>query len=82
MKESCLLWTKAKDLAQERGFEMSRFCPVDSLCTGEKCTYIDPEPIKSETLGKFYRRLEAHERKVNNNEENLEVEKESLEKDC
>jgi hypothetical protein len=38
----CLLWTEARNLAQERGMEMSEHCPMEGYCAGEKCTFIDP----------------------------------------
>lgn len=39
---NCLLWEKAKVLAQDRGLEMSPTCPVDKLCKGSECTIIRP----------------------------------------
>jgi hypothetical protein len=42
MKDTCILWEKAKDLGQERGFTLSGTCPIDKSCKGEKCIYIAP----------------------------------------
>lgn len=33
--DSCLLWEKAKDLAQDRGFAMTSECPLDKQCKGD-----------------------------------------------
>ena len=41
-KEYCLLWAEARDLAKERGLNMSEQCPMEGYCSGEKCTFIDP----------------------------------------
>lgn len=42
MIESCILWQKAADLANERGLEMTKQCPMVKTCTGEHCVFIDP----------------------------------------
>ena len=40
--EYCLLWIEARDLAIERGLKLSLTCPMEEVCTGEKCIFIDP----------------------------------------
>ena len=40
--KTCLLWTKTADLAKDYGHEMSRNCPMVSVCTGESCIFLDP----------------------------------------
>lgn len=63
--ERCLLWTKTKDIAKDRGFEMSNQCPMDSVCNGERCIYISPESTpENNQLKKFYDKLKAHQTKM------------------
>jgi hypothetical protein len=38
----CELWKKTADLAKDRGFNMSDKCPMISVCSGERCAFIDP----------------------------------------
>jgi hypothetical protein len=40
--EYCLLWAEARNLAMERGLEMSLTCPMEEHCDGKKCVFIDP----------------------------------------
>ena len=40
--KECSLWTKTADLAADRGFHMSRTCPVVEVCKGTRCAFIDP----------------------------------------
>ena len=62
MTERCVLWEKTKDLAQERGFEMSQKCPMDSVCTGERCVFISSDGVNpQQQVEKFYKKLEKHE---------------------
>jgi hypothetical protein len=39
----CLLWQEAKEIAKERGLEMSVMCPMELTCSGEHCVFIDPK---------------------------------------
>jgi len=41
--EYCKLWIEARDLAQDKGLTMSLVCPMDEVCTGEKCVFVDPK---------------------------------------
>jgi len=50
--EYCLLWQEARDLAMEKGLQMSLTCPMDSLCSGEKCVFIDPRKKVHEIIYK------------------------------
>jgi hypothetical protein len=38
----CLLWAEARDIAMERGLKMSLTCPMENVCEGERCAFIDP----------------------------------------
>jgi hypothetical protein len=51
-KEYCLLWAEARDLAKDKGLNMSQNCPMETLCKGEKCTFIDP---KKKVMGIIYK---------------------------
>ena len=41
-KGDCILWQRARDLAESRGFEMIDTCPIDDVCTGAGCVYLAP----------------------------------------
>lgn len=59
-EQGCLLWDRTRDLANERGFEMSVKCPMVDVCDGSRCIYLAaPEPEKKE-IKRFYARLEKH----------------------
>ena len=45
-KKYCMLWHEARNKALERGFDMSPRCPLEDVCTGEKCIFIDPKGKK------------------------------------
>ena len=64
MKDSCVLWQRAKDVAEVRGLEMSRQCPMESICEGTRCTMISPIKLTAESGDKFYIKLQKHEDKV------------------
>ena len=64
MKDSCVLWQRAKDVAEVRGLEMSRQCPMAQVCIGERCTMMTPIKLTAENKDKFYIKLQKHEDKV------------------
>lgn len=59
MKE-CLLWQKARDIAAERGLEMSPRCPLQDVCSGESCIMMEPATGAQDQINKFYSKLEKH----------------------
>jgi len=58
--EPCLLWEQTKDLAKDRGFEMSDKCPMDTVCTGEKCVYLADEETDEDKLTKLREELKNY----------------------
>jgi hypothetical protein len=58
--ESCLLWEKARGVGEPRGLHLDRFCPMEKLCTGETCVFIEPVLRRVNRLSKFYGKLEKH----------------------
>lgn len=61
---NCVLWSKTRVLAQDHGFEMSNLCPMQEVCNGETCVFIEPIKQTADNIGKFYERLEKHQSKV------------------
>jgi hypothetical protein len=59
-RENCLLWVKAAQLAREKGFIMSRNCPMDSVCSGERCVFLKNGKCNSKRVEKFYQKLQKH----------------------
>lgn len=49
-REYCLLWQQARDLAMERGLEMSPLCPMEKTCSGEHCVFIEPLKKLKDTI--------------------------------
>jgi hypothetical protein len=48
-KEKCVLWERAKNLANDRGLQMSPVCPMEEICNGKRCFYINPvEKVEQE----------------------------------
>ena len=58
---SCLLWQKTADLAKDYGYEMTPKCPLDSVCEGTRCDFLEPIETTATNMEDFYIRLEKHE---------------------
>ena len=54
-EEYCLLWAEARDIAMERGLKMNLTCPMEEVCPGERCEFIDP---KKKIKGIIYKNKE------------------------
>lgn len=61
---NCVLWSKTRVLAQDHGFEMSNLCPMQEVCRGETCIFLEPIKQTADNLEKFHDRLDKHQVKV------------------
>jgi len=53
MPERCELLIRARALAAKRGLDNSQInCPIISICSGERCVYINPETAATSERGK------------------------------
>ena len=56
---NCTLWEKAKNLAQERNMRMSDECPMDGICSGEKCVFLISGETDEQKLDKLREELDV-----------------------
>lgn len=42
MIEKCELWESSRIYAKARGLGLTKNCPMENICVGERCFYISP----------------------------------------
>ncbi len=42
LKPGCVLWVNTKDLSMDYGHIMSDTCPLDDVCVGKRCAFLEP----------------------------------------
>jgi hypothetical protein len=59
----CILWQRTRDLAKDYGHEMSAKCPMESVCKGTTCTFLEPMTKTVDDMSVFYEKLEKGQTK-------------------